>query len=110
MDVAHQVPLYMQFSRQEYWSGLPFPTSGDLPNPGTEPVSLASPPLQVDPLPLSHKGSFRPCICRRRNAFYLCVCVSVCVCVCVFPDSVKECSPFLLIVCSAAKTSPAFNP
>ena len=35
----------MKFSRQEYWSGMPFPTSGDLPNPGIEPVSLASPAL-----------------------------------------------------------------
>ena len=32
--VAHQVPLSMEFSRQDYWSGLPFPTPGDLPNPG----------------------------------------------------------------------------
>ena len=35
--VAHQAPLSMKFSRQEYWSGLPFPTSGDLPDPGIEP-------------------------------------------------------------------------
>ena len=35
--VAHQVPLFMGFSRQEYWSGLPFLPPGDLPNPGTEP-------------------------------------------------------------------------
>ena len=33
----------MEFSRQEYWSGLPLPTPGDLPNPGIEPVFLASP-------------------------------------------------------------------
>ena len=44
----------MEFSRQEYWSGLPFPTPGDLPHPGTEPMSLA---LQVDSLPLRHLGS-----------------------------------------------------
>ena len=37
--VAHQAPLSMEFSRQEYWSGLPFPSPGDLPNPGTEPAS-----------------------------------------------------------------------
>ena len=43
--VARQAPLYMEFSRQEYWSGLPFPPPGDLPNPGTEPVSLLSPAL-----------------------------------------------------------------
>ena len=35
--VAHQAPLSMGFSRQEYWSGLPFPSPGDLPNPGIEP-------------------------------------------------------------------------
>ena len=39
---AQQTPLSMEFSRQEYWSGLPFPTSGDLPNPETELLSLAS--------------------------------------------------------------------
>ena len=35
--VAYQAPQSMEFSRQEYWSGLPFPSSGDLPNPGIEP-------------------------------------------------------------------------
>ena len=39
--VAHQVPLYMGFSRQEYWSGLPFSPPRDLPDPGIEPGSLA---------------------------------------------------------------------
>ena len=43
--VTRQVPLSMGFSRQEYWSGLPFPPPGDLPNPGTEPMSLTSPAL-----------------------------------------------------------------
>ena len=38
--VAHQAPLSLGFSRQQYWSGLPFPPPGDLPNPGMEPVSL----------------------------------------------------------------------
>ena len=42
---AHQVPLSMGFSRQEYWGGLPFPSLGDLPDPGIEPMSLASPAL-----------------------------------------------------------------
>ena len=41
--VIHQAPLSMEFSRQEYWSGLPFPTSGDLPDPGVESLSLESP-------------------------------------------------------------------
>ena len=44
----------MEFPRQEYWSGLPFPPPGDLPDPGIEP---ASPALQVDSLPLSHQES-----------------------------------------------------
>ena len=45
--VAHQAPLSMGFSRQEYWSGLPFPSPGDLPDPGIEP---GSPALQADTL------------------------------------------------------------
>ena len=43
--VAHQAPLFMRFSKQEYWSGLPFPPLGNLPNPGIEPASLSSPAL-----------------------------------------------------------------
>ena len=46
--VAHQASLSMGFSRQEYWSGLPFPSPGDLPSPGIEP---RSPALQADSLP-----------------------------------------------------------
>ena len=42
---AHQALLSMGFSQQEYWSGLPFPTPGDLPHPEIEPASLASPVL-----------------------------------------------------------------
>ena len=53
--VAYQAPLSMGFSRQEYWSGLPRPASGDLPNPGIEPRSPVAPPLQADSLPLSHQ-------------------------------------------------------
>ena len=44
-------PLFMRFTRQEYWSGLPLPSPGDLPNAGVEPMS---PALQVDSLLLSH--------------------------------------------------------
>ena len=40
--VACHVPLPMEFFKQEYWSGVPFPTSGDLPDPETEPTSLES--------------------------------------------------------------------
>ena len=43
--ITCQAPLSMEFSRQEYWSGLPFPSPGDLPNPRIEPASLASPAL-----------------------------------------------------------------
>ena len=43
--VDHQAPLSVGFSRQEYWSGLPFSTLGDLPHPGIEPVSLMSPSM-----------------------------------------------------------------
>ena len=45
--VAGQAPLSMGFSRQEYWNGLPFPSPGDLPKPGIEPMSLESPALAV---------------------------------------------------------------
>ena len=50
---AHQAPLSMGFSRQGYWSGLPFPSPRDLPNPGIEP---GSPALQADSLPSELKG------------------------------------------------------
>ena len=43
--VTCQASLSMEFSRQEYWSALPFSTPGDLPDPGVEPMSLASPAL-----------------------------------------------------------------
>ena len=43
MDCSHQVPLSIGLSRQEYWSGLPFPPPGNLPDPGIEPASLTSP-------------------------------------------------------------------
>ena len=51
--VAYQAPLSMEFSRQEYWSGLPFPSPGDLPHPGIEP---RSPTLQADVLPSEPPG------------------------------------------------------
>ena len=53
MAVAHQAPPSTGFSRQEYWSGLPFPSPGDLPNPGIE---AGSPALQVDALPCKPPG------------------------------------------------------
>ena len=56
ITVAHQAPRSMGFSRQEYWSGLLFPSSGDLPNPGIEP---GSPSLQADSLPTELQGNPR---------------------------------------------------
>ena len=50
---VHQTPLFMEFSRQEYWSGLPFPFSGDLQNSGIGPMS---PALLAGSLPPSHQG------------------------------------------------------
>ena len=52
--IAWQVPLSMEFFRQEYWSGLPFPTPVDLPDPGMDTESLASPVLADDSLPPRH--------------------------------------------------------
>ena len=51
--VAHQAPQSMEFSRQDYWSGLPFPSPADLPNPGIEP---GSPARQADALPSEPPG------------------------------------------------------
>ena len=54
MEQPHQAPLSMGFPRQGYWSGLPFPSPGDLPDPGVRP---RSPALQTDSLPLNHLGT-----------------------------------------------------
>ena len=54
--VAHQPPPSMGFFRQEYWSGLPFPSAGDLPHSGIEPGSPGSPALQVGSLPSEPPG------------------------------------------------------
>ena len=51
--VARQAPQSMEFSRQEYWSGLPFPSPGDLPKPGIKP---GSPARQADTLPYEPLG------------------------------------------------------
>ena len=55
--VAHQTSLSMGFSRQEYWSRLPLPPPGDLPDPGIEPASLRPVLGQVDSLSLRHLGN-----------------------------------------------------
>ena len=57
--VAYQAPPSMGFSRQECWSGLPFPSPGDLPDPGIEP---GSPTLQADALPSEPPG--KPNVCK----------------------------------------------
>ena len=59
--IVSQAPLAMGFSRQEYWSGLPCPPPGDLPDPGIKPSSPAFSALQEDSLPLSHLGSPPKC-------------------------------------------------
>ena len=56
--VVYQAPPSMEFSRQEYWSGVPFPSPGDLPNQGIEPMS---PTLQTDVLPSELPG--KPLVC-----------------------------------------------
>ena len=53
MDVARQAPLSVGLPRPEYWSGEPFPSPGDLPNPGIE---ARSPALQADSLPANPQG------------------------------------------------------
>ena len=56
LDCSLRAPLSMGFSRQEYWSGLPFPPPGDLPVPGNEPASPVAPALQADSLPTEPSG------------------------------------------------------
>ena len=61
--VAHQAPLSMGFSRQEYWNVLPFPSPGDLPNPGFEPRSpaLRADSLQSEPPGKPWECELEPC-------------------------------------------------
>ena len=66
----------MGFSRQEYWSGLPFPSTGDLPEPGIEP---RSPALQADALPSEppEKGTIILSLVQTSYLEFVCVCVCV---------------------------------
>ena len=57
--VARQAPLSMGFSKQEHWSRLPSPPTGDLPDPGIEPASLMSPAWQAGPLSIAPLGKPR---------------------------------------------------
>ena len=64
VDCSHQAPLSMEFSRQEHWSGLPFPSSGEFPDPRIEPIAL-----QADTLLFEPPGKFPiftvvECVCR----------------------------------------------
>ena len=64
---AHQAPLSMRFSRQEYWSGLPFPSPGDISNPGIKP---GSPALQADSLLTELQG--KPILQQINQKFFKC--------------------------------------
>ena len=100
--VAHKAPLFMGYHRQEYWSKLPFPSPGNLPDPGIKPVS---PDWQVGSPPLSHLG--------RRCSHLCCSVTQLCPTLCDTVDwnllklmSIKSvmpsnhlvlCHPFLLL-------------
>ena len=93
--VAHQSPPFMEFARQEYWSGLPFPSPGDLPNPGVKP---RSPALQADALPSEPPGPcchkwkhfflfydwviFHPAMKKNKYAIFH-ICIHTCICICI---------------------------
>ena len=73
--VAHQTPLSVEFSKQEYWNGLPWSPPGDLPGPGIEPTSLMSPSLAGVFLPISATrlssslSQWRICLQCKRSRF-----------------------------------------
>ena len=70
--VAHQAPQSMEFSRQEYWSGLPFPSPGDLPDPGIKP---GSPTLQADALPSEPQSYGQLSLFKENVLYYLTSCM-----------------------------------
>ena len=76
----HQAPPSMGFSRQEYWSGLPFPSPGNLPNPGIEPRSLT---LYTDALPSEPPGK-SPAVCSFHFFFNICIQIYLLICFLVF--------------------------
>ena len=124
--IAHQAPLSLGFSRQEYWSGLPFPSPGDLPDPGIEP---RSPTLQADALTSEPLGKPLCSFLQKLNIdsyfpvcnvsfvsllwnFSLCICFSaVWLCVpgsgCLCPKSCSEFSELLQFTCLCL--SPKFG-
>jgi len=95
--ITHQAPLSMEFSRQEYWSGLPCPPSGDLPDQGIEPTSLMSPalvgrsslPLVPSRKPDISHSSFLINIYRSALFFLMCSVAQLCPTLC----DPTECSP-----------------
>ena len=104
-DPMGQAPLSMEFSRPEYWSGLPFPSPGDLPNSGIEP---ASPILQADSLspepPEKPHVSFRVCyISPSFNVFKVLSCCGVSQNVILHFKFFCICTPFFLPIPSAVE-------
>ena len=66
--VAHQAPLSMGFSRQEYWTGLPFPSPGDRPDPGIKGIEPGSPAVQADSLATEPPG--KPSVSNSSSIFF----------------------------------------
>ena len=75
VTLACQAPLSVGFPRQEYWSGLPFPPSGNLPGPGMEPLSLMSPELAEGLFFVFYHWA------TREAPVFKCRCICMCVCV-----------------------------
>ena len=117
-NVVHGAPLSMEFCRQEYWSRLPFPSPGDLPNPGIE---AGSPALQADSLPskLSGKSGVIPftycmfAICFgiwTYDAWRFCSFLRLLWIFCIFGDSIWSLRLFVFYYCKKKKKSPlGFN-
>ena len=89
--VAHQAPLSMGFSTQEYWSGLPGPPPGDLPDPGIEPTFLMSPALAGFFFTTSATWEAHPSACVSKREFHLSIKVPF------YFFSKKKLSPFIFI-------------
>ena len=92
--VAHQPPLSVGLSQQEYWSLLPFPSLGDLPDPRIEPTS---PALQTDSLLLSHQESHNIVYCILYTQYSMCICS-----MCAFAHLLESC----LTLCDPMDCSP----
>ena len=75
--VAHQAPLSMRSSNQEYWSGLPCPPPGNLPDTRIKPMPPSAPALQVDSIPLRHQRSPHMYI-------HVCIYAHLYVCLCIY--------------------------